>query len=108
MSELSAEEQLDEWNALTLSEKMRSEIAMASAYADEVAALEARIVDLEFAEKELKRDLLKANARRERLERELHIVLDVAVARGQRLGYEDDDYHIRLTELEALAVEEEA
>ena len=42
---LSEQEQYDEWKALPLSEKMRSDIAMASCYADEVAQLEAELED---------------------------------------------------------------
>ena len=40
---MSEQEQYKEWKAMPLSERMRSEIAMASAYANDVAALEAKL-----------------------------------------------------------------
>ena len=40
---MSEQEQYKEWKAMPLSERMRSEIAMASAYANDVADLEAKL-----------------------------------------------------------------
>ena len=68
---MSEQEQYDEWKALPLSEKMRSDIAMASCYADEVA----------------------------QLEQELVAVLKVSIARGEQLGYDDGDYEKRIVSL---------
>ena len=54
---MSEQEQYEEWTAMPLSERMRSEIAMASAYADEVAALEAKLEAMELAGNQLLRIL---------------------------------------------------
>jgi hypothetical protein len=99
---MSEQEQLEEWNALPISEKMRYEIAMASAYADEVAALEgeAGVVTLPDGLRVGMAYVLNLQARCERLERALMLIRDQA----DGIEIRDEAYSIADN---ALAVEEE-
>ncbi len=65
---------------------------------DELAELADELKGAKKRAKQLKQQV-------EELEDNLRTVLDVAVERGQRLGYEDEDYRIWL---KALAQQEEA
>lgn len=64
-------------------------------------------VHVDFPEVDMSRNLaVKMELPKPVLKAELVDVLQVAIARGEKLGYQDDDYRARLVELTGKSFEE--